>query len=98
MAEFTAIGEVVANKAGEMGVRIENEEERQAFWREQKVDLGLGWFDPKFSAITIGRPQDVASCKVGDRVSITVKVVDRSDGKRGIRTVGFQVLEPKPAP
>lgn len=96
MAEFIAIGEVVANKAGDLGVRIENEEERKAFWREQKVDIGLGWFDPKISAIAIGRPQDVASCKVGDRVSITVKVVDRSDGKRGIRTVGFQVLESKP--
>jgi len=95
MDEFVAFGEVVANKAGELGVKIENDEERKAFWQEHKVDLGLGWFDPKFSAITIARPQDVASCKVGDRVSITLRVVNRSDGKRGVRTVGFQLLEPK---
>jgi hypothetical protein len=96
MAEFTAIGEVVANKAGALGVRVENEDERIEFWREHHVDFALGSFDPKFSAIAISRPQDVASCKAGDRASITVKIMDRSDGKRTFRTVAFQVLEAKP--
>ena len=96
MAEFTAIGEVVANKTGALAVRIENEDERKEFWREHHVDFGVSSFDPKFSAIAISRPQDVASCKAGDRVSITVKVTDRSDGKHAFRTVGFQVLEAKP--
>ena len=67
MAEFIAIGEVVANKAGALGVRVENEDERKDFWREHHVDFALGSFDPNFSAIAISRPQDIASCKVGDR-------------------------------
>jgi hypothetical protein len=96
MAEFIAIGEVVANKAGALGVRLENEDERKEFWHEHHVDFGVSSFDSNFSAIAISRPQDIAICKVGDRVSITVKVTDRSDGKRAFRTVGFQVLEAKP--
>ena len=96
MAEFTAIGEVITTRGGDLGIRVENEAEIQDFWREHEIDTDLGWFDRRMSVISINRKRDVARCKVGDRVSITVKVVDRSNGKRGIDTFGFQILIRKP--
>ena len=92
MAEFTATGVVIPTRGGDLGVRIENEAEANDFWREHKIDTDLRWFAPNELVISIGRKQDIAACKVGDRVSITVKVVDRAGGKRGIVTVGFKVL------
>ena len=41
--------------------------------------------------ISIGRKADIARCKIGNRVSITVQVVDRANGKRGIETTDFVV-------
>ena len=95
MPEFTAIGEVIPTRGGDLGVRIENEAETNEFWHEHKIDTDLHWLGPNSLVISIGRQQDIAACKIGDRVSITVQVVDRANGKRGIVTVGFKILNQK---
>ncbi len=96
MPEFTAIGKVIKTRGNDLGVLVENDAEADEFWEVYDIDTDLNWFDKDALVISIGRKKDIAKCKVGDRVSITVKVVDRANGKRGIETVGFDVLNRKP--
>jgi len=91
MPRFTANGKVIPTRGGDLGVHVENEAETIAFWNTHKIDTDLRWFKKEMLVISIGRKDDIASCKIGDRVSITVKVVDRANGERGIETVGFRV-------
>lgn len=96
MPQFTAHGEVIPTRGSDLGVRVENVEEIRAFWEEHKIDTDLDWFIPGTPVISIGRQQDIASCRIGDHVSITVEVQDRAGGKRGIRTVDFSVTGRNP--
>ena len=91
MPSLTVTGEVIPAIGGDIGIRIENEEEARAFWREHGIETDLDWFGPGVPVFSIERQRDIASCRVGDRVSQTVEVVDRR-GKRGTKTVDFEVL------
>lgn len=96
MAQFTAYGEVIPTRDNDLGVLVENDAETEDFWAAHDIDTDLRWFKKDALVISIGRNKDIAACRVGDRVSITVKVEDRANGKRGIKTVGFDVLNRKP--
>lgn len=93
--QFTATGEVIKTLGQDLGVRVENEAEMREFWRTHEIGTDLGWFGPGAPVVSIGRQKDIASCKPGDRVSITLEVEDRANGKRGTRTVDFRVLTKK---
>jgi hypothetical protein len=94
-SQFTGHGEVIKTIGRDIGVRVENEPEMRSFWRTHKIDTDLDWFGPGAPVISIGRQEDIASCTIGDRVSITVQIEDRPNGKRGIKTIDFQVLARK---
>lgn len=95
MAQFTAQGVVIRTIGRDLGVRIENEDEMRDFWRTHNIDTDLDWFGPGAPVISIGRKGDIESCRLGDRVSITIQVEDRPNGKRGVRTIDFQVITRK---
>jgi hypothetical protein len=90
MQRFTAYGEVIPTRGGDLGVRVENEADIRDFWKQHQIDTDLDWFGPGAPVISIGRKEDIASCRIGDRVSITVQV------RRGIKTVDFSVIGGKP--
>ncbi len=62
-----------------------------AFWLEHRIDTDLDWFGKGPPVLSIGRKEDAARVKPGQRASLTFVVADRAGGKRGIRTVGFEV-------
>jgi hypothetical protein len=90
-AKFTVYGEVIRTAGQDIGVRVQNEAELREFWRLNRIDTKLDWFGPGAPVISIGRRQDIARCKIGDEVSLTFVVEDRAGGKRGIKTVDFEV-------
>jgi hypothetical protein len=90
-ASFTAYGEVIKAVGKDLGIRVRNEAEIREFWRVNQVDTDLDWFGPGSPVVSIGRKQDVAKCKIGDEAGITFVVEDRAGGKRGIKTVAFEV-------
>ena len=94
-AQFTGHGWVIKTIGRDIGVRVENESEMRSFWRTNKIDTELDWFGPGAPVISIGRQAYIAGCEIGDRVTITVEIQDRPNGKRGIRTIDFQVLARK---
>jgi hypothetical protein len=94
--QFTAHGEVIKTIGKDLGVRVENEADIRAFWKTHGIDTDLDWFGPGPPVVSIGRQRDIASCKIGDRVSIIFEVEDRPGGKRGIRTTDFQNHTHKP--
>ena len=96
MPQFTADGEVIPTWGSDLGVRVENVAAIRAFWQQHQIDTDLDWFISGTPVISIGRQRDIASCQIGDHVSITVEVEDRPGGKRGIRTVDFSVIRRKP--
>jgi hypothetical protein len=77
----------------DLGVRVDNAAELRAFWDANRIDTKLGWFDSGAPVVSIGRNSDIAACQPGDRVSLTFRTEVRSNGKRGIRTIGFEVLK-----
>jgi hypothetical protein len=91
MPHLTVTGQVIAARGQDIGIRIENEEEARAYWRDHDIETDLDWFGPGSPVFSIGRQQDIARCRIGDRASLTVEVVDRP-GKRGTKTVDFEVL------
>ena len=91
MSQLTVYGEVIRALGKDIGIRIENEDEAHTFWHVHKIDTKLDWFGPGAPVFSIGRKVDIACCRVGDRVSMTVEVVDRN-GKRGTKTVDFEIL------
>jgi hypothetical protein len=88
---FTAHGTVIRTVGRDLGVRVRNEAEIRNFWRVNEIDTKLDWFDSGPPVVSIGRARDIARCRVGDEASITFVVVDRPTGKRGIRTIDFEV-------
>ena len=89
---FTVHGVVVGTIANDLGIRIRNEEELREFWRVHQIDSQLDWMGKGPPVFSIGRQKDRESCKPGDEVSMTFVVQDRAGGKRGIRTIAFEVL------
>jgi hypothetical protein len=91
MPRFTVHGEVIRTVGKDLGIRVENEADLRAFWRDHRIDTDLDWFGKGPPVVSIGRKADMARCKPGDRVSLTFIVEDRAGGKRGTRTVDFGV-------
>jgi hypothetical protein len=91
-ARLTVHGEVVDTIAKDLGIRIQNEEEAREFWRVNQIDTMLDWAGKGPPIFSIGRKKDVESCKPGDEASMTVEVQDRVGGKRGIKTIAFEIL------
>ena len=96
MDQLTVYGEVIATRGSDLGVRVENEQDLRAYWQAHEVDTDADWFGPGAPVLSINRRRDVAACKIGDRVSLTVETTRRSNGKVGIDTMGFQVLATVP--
>ena len=92
MTELTVHGEVIRAIGADVGLRIENADEIRTFWQVHQIDTKLNWIDNGAPVVSINRQCDIASCKTGDRASMTIATQDRSNGKRGIRTVDFRVL------
>jgi hypothetical protein len=88
-ATFTIHGPVIQTKGNDLGIRVRNEAELRAFWRDNQIDTKLDWFGPGAPVISIGRKADIQSCRIGDEARLTFVVEDRADGKRGIKTVKF---------
>ena len=96
MPQFTVSGEVIRTIAQDLGVRVENAGELREFWRNSEIDTKPDWFDQDEPVISISRQEDIVACKPGDQVSLTFVTEDRSNGKRGIKTVNFEVLSSAP--
>lgn len=92
MPSFTVFGDVIRTISGDLGVRVENVADLREFWSEHQIDTKFHWLDSGAPVVSIGRADDVAACHPGYRVSLTFGVVDRANGKRGIRTTDFVVL------
>jgi hypothetical protein len=90
-ARFTANGTVIRAIGKDLGIRVRNEAEMREFWRANEVDTDLDWFGPGAPVCSIGRARDKENCRIGDEASLTFEVVDRAGGKRGTRTVEFEV-------
>ena len=90
-ASFTAHGTVIKTVGKDLGIRTRNEAELREFWRANEVNTDLDWFGPGAPVCSIGRARDIEKCRVGDEASLTFEVVDRTGGKRGTRTVNFEV-------
>jgi hypothetical protein len=91
MPQMTVHGEVIRTRGNDLGVRVENEQEIRQFWLDHHVDNKLDWLGPGPPVVSIGRREDIAACKPGDYASLTFVTEDRSNGKRGTRTIEFQV-------
>jgi hypothetical protein len=89
--KLTVNGEVILTIGKDLGLRVEEIEEIRQFWTDQQIGTKLDWFGEEPPVISIGRKQDIARCRPGDRASLTFVVQDRKDGKRGIKTVAFDV-------
>ena len=96
MPQFTVYGEVIRAIGQDLGVRVENADEVRDFWQSNRIDTKLDWFDGGSPVVSIGRREDIEVCQPGDRVSLTFVTEDRANGKRGIRTVDFEVLSSTP--
>jgi hypothetical protein len=93
MAQFAATGKVVKTIGADVGVEADNAEALRDFWQEEGIETALEWMGKGTAVISINRQLDKAQCKIGDRVCLTVEAVTWGTGKRGIRTVDFDVLE-----
>lgn len=91
-AKITVTGEVIPAIGKDLGLRVEQAEEMRQFWADQGIGTKLDWFDNGPPVVSIGRKQDISRCKPGDRATITLVVEDRKDGKRGTRTIAFDIL------
>ena len=91
-AHFTVHGEVIRTIGKDLGIRVRNDKELRQFWRDHQIDTDIDWFDQGRPVYSIGRQEDVARSKPGQQASLTFKVQDRSNGKRGVRTVDFKIL------
>jgi antitoxin component of MazEF toxin-antitoxin module len=89
--KLTVTGEVIPTLGKDLGLRVEEVDKIRQFWTAQQIDTKLDWFDDGPPVISIGRKHDIARCRPGDRASLTFAVEERKDGKRGIRTIGFDV-------
>ncbi|WP_406697682.1 hypothetical protein V5E97_02340 [Singulisphaera sp. Ch08] len=89
-ARMVAHGKVIKAYGSDLGVRVENETEIREFWRANQMDTKLDWFGPGAPVVSI-TAKYAAGCKVGDKVAITLEVVDRAGGKRGGQPVAFEV-------
>lgn len=87
---FVAYGEVIKAYGSDLGVRVANEAEIREFWKVNQMDTKLDWFGRGAPVVSIPS-KFAASCKVGDEVAITLKVVDRPGGKRGGQPVAFKM-------
>lgn len=87
---ITIYGKVVGKIGKELGIRVENEAEMLEFWRVNNIGTNIYWAG-KPPLVSIGRRDDIARCKLGDRAYITLEVQDRSNGKRGTKTVDFEI-------
>jgi len=92
--KLTVTGEVIPTIGKDLGIRVEDIEEIREFWTDQQIGTKLDWFGEGAPVVSIGRKQDIAKCRPGDRASLTFVVEERKDGKRGIRTIAFDV-QPK---
>jgi hypothetical protein len=90
-ASFTVFGEVIRAGGNALGIRVRNEAELREFWRVNHIDTKRDWFGPGAPVVSIGRKQDIEKCKAGDEASLTFMVEVRAGGKRGTKTVAFQV-------
>lgn len=91
MPRFTVHGEVIRTVGKDLGIRVKNADELREFWQEHRIDTRLDWFGEGPPIASIGRKGDIERCKPGDRASLTFVVEERANGKRGIKTVGFEV-------
>jgi hypothetical protein len=89
--KLTVTGQVILTIGKDLGLRVEEIEEIRQFWTDQQIGTKLDWFGEGPPVISIGRKQDIARCRPGGRVRLTFVVEDRKDGKRGIRTIAFDV-------
>ena len=90
---LTIQGVVVGTIGKDLGIRVENETEVRAFWQEHQIDTQLDWAGTGPPVASIGRKADITSCDPGDEVRMTVKIEDRANGRRGIRTIAFEVVD-----
>lgn len=88
---LTVTGEVIATIGRDPGLRVDQITEIHQLWAEQQIATKLDWFGKGPPVVSIGRKQDIARCRPGDRASLTFTVEERRDGKRGIRTIAFDV-------
>jgi antitoxin component of MazEF toxin-antitoxin module len=91
-AKLTVTGEVIRAIGKDLGLRVDEADVMRQFWADHKIGTKLDWFDAGAPVISIGRKQDISRCKPGDRATITLVVEDRKEGKRGTRTVSFDIL------
>ncbi|WP_435016547.1 hypothetical protein TA3x_004116 [Tundrisphaera sp. TA3] len=89
---LTVFGEVVGTIDQDLGIRVRNEEEIREFWRIHEIDTMLDWFGKGPPVFSIGRNRDRELCKPGDQARMTVVVQARKNGKRGIKTIDFEVI------
>ena len=83
---------VVGTIGKDLGIRIRNEDEVREFWRVNRMDTMLDWAGKGPPVFSIGRKDDIESCKPGDEASMTLEVQVRVGGKRGLKTIAFEVL------
>lgn len=87
MPRFTVHGEVIRTIGNDLGIRVQNEGDLRAFWREHRIDTDLDWFGKGPPVVSIGRKEDIAKSKPGERASLTFVVQERAGGKWCIRQV-----------
>ena len=93
--ELTVSGEVIGTIGQDLGLRVDDAEVVRTFWLTRRLDTKLNWLDGGAPVVSIGRAEDIAKCRPGDRASLTLVVEQRKGGKRGTKTVRFEI-EPKP--
>lgn len=55
MPRLTVSGEVIPTIGQDIGIRIENEEEARAFWRDHRIETDLDWFGAGAPVLSIRR-------------------------------------------
>lgn len=69
--KLTETGQVILTNGKDLGLRVEEIEEIRQFWTDQQIVTKLDWFGEGPPLISIGRKQDIARCRPGDRANLT---------------------------
>jgi hypothetical protein len=91
MGEFKVIGTVPPFVRNEFYLRVDNGNELEKFFRDEKIDTKLGYAEGK---PVIGvRGELTTYCKPGDHVHHTIETQDKKNGFRGIKSISIKVLK-----